>query len=379
MALLKTQQAENQNSMHSTFHIGEQKLQQSVGKQSQMAEIGQKYIRDYMPQQHSEFFSNLPYLFVGYLDDNQNPWAGIIYKKQPLISIITDKKLRLNEPDFSSINATQHKISANDKLGLLGLDLSNKRRNRLSVQVNNTTNTQVELKVLQSFGNCPKYINTRKLIQPSPLDAKAETNQKKLTRLDEKAVRLIQKSDTFFVASYYQQSAQNDSSSNQSLTPASHGADVSHRGGKPGFVKLDQNKELIIPDYAGNNFFNTLGNIEETGKAGLLFFDFSTGDILTMTGEARIDWQAKNLDEFSDAHRLWRFKMTNAYWLKQALPFRMETTGISSNNEDSASKAELAVNLSDSSNVQINPASLHTNFIAGFNYAASLKVKTTKK
>jgi hypothetical protein len=43
---------------------------------------------------------------------------------------------------------------------------------------------------------------------------------------------------------------------------AAHGVDVSHRGGRPGFVRVDAAGEsLRLPDYQGNQFYMTLGNL----------------------------------------------------------------------------------------------------------------------
>ena len=71
-----------------------------------------------------------------------------------------------------------------------------------------------------------------------------------------------------------------------------HGAgiDVSHRGGKPGFVRVDDGvggTVLTFPDFRGNFFFNTLGNITAHPKAGLLFVDHETGGVLQLTGARR--------------------------------------------------------------------------------------------
>jgi hypothetical protein len=38
------------------------------------------------------------------------------------------------------------------------------------------------------------------------------------------------------------------------------GCDVSHKGGPPSFVQQPDVKTLVLPDYTGNNMFNTLGN-----------------------------------------------------------------------------------------------------------------------
>ena len=52
------------------------------------------------------------------------------------------------------------------------------------------------------------------------------------------------------------------------------GMDVSHRGGRPGFVKLDGDT-LVVPDFRGNRYFNTLGNLVSDPRAALVFVDFA--------------------------------------------------------------------------------------------------------
>ncbi|KAK0358316.1 hypothetical protein LTR94_035916, partial [Friedmanniomyces endolithicus] len=86
---------------------------------------------------------------------------------------------------------------------------------------------------------------------------------------------MIGAADTFFVASYAERDDRRQ-------------VDMSHRGGKPGFVRISDDGLLTIPDFDGNLFFNTLGNILSNGKAGLLFADFATGDMVQMTGDAKV-------------------------------------------------------------------------------------------
>ena len=61
-----------------------------------------------------------------------------------------------------------------------------------------------------------------------------------------------------------------------------YGADVSHRCGRPGFVRIDNDSTLTVPDFMGNFFFNTIGNLQVNPRAGLLFPDFSTGNVLML-------------------------------------------------------------------------------------------------
>ena len=62
---------------------------------------------------------------------------------------------------------------------------------------------------------------------------------------------------------------------------------MNHRGGRPGFVRVLGGRTCVIPDYSGNRMMQSLGNVDATPLASLTFFDFVTGDILYLTGNAK--------------------------------------------------------------------------------------------
>lgn len=96
--------------------------------------------------------------------------------------------------------------------------------------------------------------------------------------IDSEVKHIIEATDTFFI-----------SSRSQKMDNINCGLDASHRGGPNGFVTVKNNK-IYFPDYSGNNFFNTLGNIESDGRVGLLFIDFITGNVVLISGNAQILW-----------------------------------------------------------------------------------------
>jgi predicted pyridoxine 5'-phosphate oxidase superfamily flavin-nucleotide-binding protein len=100
------------------------------------------------------------------------------------------------------------------------------------------------------------------------------------------------------------------------------GVDVSHRGGKPGFVRLDGERTLVLPDFAGNSYFNTFGNLALNPRAGLLFIDFDSGDLLYLTGTAEIVWDGAEVVRFAGAQRLLRFLLTEGRRVSGVLPLR---------------------------------------------------------
>ncbi|MNS50210.1 Pyridoxamine 5'-phosphate oxidase [compost metagenome] len=97
--------------------------------------------------------------------------------------------------------------------------------------------------------------------------------------------------------------------------------DVSHRGGKPGFVRVDGNV-LTIPDFSGNRFFNTLGNLTANPRAGLVFIDFEHGDVLQVSGRAEVVLDSPEIQTFAGAERLWRVHVRRVVRRPGALALR---------------------------------------------------------
>jgi PPOX class probable FMN-dependent enzyme len=74
--------------------------------------------------------------------------------------------------------------------------------------------------------------------------------------------------------------------------------DASPRGGKPGFIKILDEKTLLIPDAKGNNRLDTLTNIIASGKVGLLFFIPGIDETLRINGYARLSDHPEMLQHF---------------------------------------------------------------------------------
>ena len=244
---------------------------------------------------------------------------NVILTPPGFISSLDNKRLNINATPVVG-DPLSKALTKGNRLGLLGIELETRRRNRLSGQISQVSDKGIELTVNQTFGNCPQYIQTRKLHTIDPQSMPSIENHG-LTQLDQQAIELINNCDTFFVASYV----------NNGSNIASDGVDVSHRGGKPGFIRIDDTHSLTIPDYLGNFHFNTLGNFLENPKAGLLFIDFSHGSMLTLTGTVEILWDSPDTEFFSGAERLWTFRIDHGYWLKNVLPLRWKLEEISPN------------------------------------------------
>ena len=294
----------------SPFHRGELAIQARLGTQERMDKQGRRVIREYLPEQHRQFYAQLPFLIVGTVEENGDLWASILVGEPGFISSPDEKVLKISaKPLFN--DPLNRSLCDRCDMGLLGIELQSRRRNRLNGVVQNIDHQGFELSVRQSFGNCPKYIQAR-MFQLQGLDPDESKPSHCFNQFGEPENRMITASDTFFIATAYQDSSAGIAS----------GVDVSHRGGKPGFVRIDNDKTLTIPDFPGNCHFNTFGNLELNPRAGLLFIDFANGDLLYLTGTAEVLWADAEIRNFAGAERLLRFHLQRGYRIEGSLPLR---------------------------------------------------------
>ena len=298
--------------INSPFHKGEKALQRHVGKHETAEKMARRMISNFIPDQHRQFYNQLPFLVVGSVDDEGWPWASFLSAKPGFLHSPTPESLDINTTPFNN-DPLGESIKTGKPLGLLGIELTTRRRNRLNAHVSETHDNAFSVKVDQAFGNCPQYIQLRDMdFIHDPEAERATQKNEHFSRLDNEAKRLITKADTFFVSSFVP--TKEDASK--------EGVDVSHRGGKSGFVKVEENT-LTIPDYPGNNLFNTLGNFLVNPKAGLIFPDFETGNLLMLTGTVELLWETEEeVSSYKGAERAWRFTLDHGLRLIDALPFR---------------------------------------------------------
>lgn len=230
-----------------------------------------------MPAQHQLFFSELPYFIASTIDGHGRPWASILCGQVGFVSPVSPNHLALCTT-IAAVDPIYKNLEGGGPVAGLGIQFSNRRRNKVfgrvlpsMVRLSSGRELQLILTTSESLGNCPKYISTRNLTFYDRSGVSQDII-KGMARLDKTGKALIARSDTLFFA-----------------TKGEDDLDVNHRGGPPGFARVDSVEGadvLVIPDYSGNRFFSSLGNIEATGVAGITFCDFTTGDLLYITGSA---------------------------------------------------------------------------------------------
>lgn len=292
-----------------TWHPGEQTLHQRLGLRERMAEIGAQVVRDHMPDQHRELFGKLPTMLLGALDASGQPWATMLAGRPGFVDTPDARTMRIagafdgQDPALAALRAR----GVGAPVGLLGLEPHTRRRNRMNGRLVSLSGESMEIGVVQSFGNCPKYIQAR---DPLTWDDTPPAIAHPLgAGLDARAIALLGAADTVFIAS---------ASAPVPGDGRSEGVDVSHRGGPPGFVRvqtrLDGGIELRIEDFPGNRFFMTLGNLLRHPRAGLLVPDYASGEMLHLAARADVHWEG-------DTREL-RLRVTAALRRPGALPWR---------------------------------------------------------
>ncbi|MEO1094817.1 MAG: pyridoxamine 5'-phosphate oxidase family protein [Cyanobacteria bacterium J06638_28] len=298
----------------SPFHSGEQDVQTRMGVRDRIERQGRRIMRDFLPDQHRDFYSRLPFLIVGMTDEQGYPWVSILTGSPGFVTSPDPHHLRMGtQPLFGSPIANHLQVGAD--IGILGILPENRRRNRSTGQISAVDDEGMTVAIAQTFGNCPQYIQTRAIeVLPEIAHPQQEKVIDQGDRLDAAAQNLIATSDTLFIATAY--SAGKDS--------PTFGADASHRGGKPGFVRIEDDQTFSLPDFTGNFHFNTVGNILLNPKAGFLFIDFETRDLLYLTGHAEIIWDGDEVDAFLGAERFIRFQVAAWRRVKASLPLQFQ-------------------------------------------------------
>jgi uncharacterized protein len=277
------------------FHKGELIAQALAGVDPFNAPI-----RNRMPDQHRTFFPLLPFLAVAVADAAGWPLATLVQGPPGFASSPDPARLdvaALPSPD----DPVRARLVAGAQVGMLGIDLGTRRRNRLNGVVSALGDTGFAVDVVQSFGNCPRYIHVRSLqpVERTPGPVIAFDAD-----LPGRARTMLAETPTLFVASASGADAQDGAA----------GLDISHRGGPAGFVRLEGDV-LVVPDYAGNRYFNTLGNFLAEPRAAIVVADFATGDVLQLQGVVDVDWEAAEPERVPPVERTWRFRIVRG-WLR---------------------------------------------------------------
>ncbi|QGZ48944.1 pyridoxamine 5'-phosphate oxidase family protein [Streptomyces sp. QHH-9511] len=237
------------------------------------------------------FLELQPMLVLGAADADGHVWSTLLTGAPGFVRVTGPHTVSVAAPLPAPAAGT-----AGTPVGTIALDPRTRRRMRLN-GIARPSARGFTIEAEQVFSNCPKYLRKRELHAPDTATPPGAPHHG--TALTPDQERFVRAADTFFVA-----------------TVAPDGADASHRGGNPGFVRVDSPTQLSWRDYPGNAMFLTLGNLESDGRAGLLFLDWGTGTTLQLSGRAHTVYGPDGSD------RTTRFRIERTVETPHAGPLR---------------------------------------------------------
>ncbi|MEU4151103.1 pyridoxamine 5'-phosphate oxidase family protein [Streptomyces sp. NPDC026659] len=293
---------------YGVYHAGSLAVQERAGERERADHVGRSLGQDIRPVA-AAFLGLQPLLIVGAADPGTGRvWASALSGEPGFARATGPRQLSVG-PDLPPVDPlTTALATPGTPIGTIALDPRTRRRMRLNGRLRPTARG-FAVTADQVFSNCPKYIQRRETYER--VEGRERGVPVQHDQLDQAAVEFVTSADTFFLATVH---------------PG--GADASHRGGNPGFVRVDSPRELSWRDYPGNAMFLTLGNLRADPRAGLLFLDWAAGTTLQLTGEAHTEFGA-------DGERTVRFTVTGAIATPAAVPLRWSAPEYSPANPES--------------------------------------------
>lgn len=276
--------------MDSIYHPGERKVQREAGA-IEVAASMERRVLPVLAHLYVNFIQSQPYVFLGTVAADGNAWGSILSGAQGFMRVRDEQTLWIGAlPDKEDPLGGDFRDDA--QIGLLLLDFSTRRR----LRINGSVRVGAEgfaVSTRQVYTNCTRYIQSRRC---ELADAASPRLRKtcRATSLTPDQRERIGNADTFFLATGHPEG----------------GADISHRGGFPGFVQAVDAETIVWPEYNGNGMFNSLGNLVENPACGLLFLDFETGGTLQLSGNAKILSERERTASIPGAERLLEFHIT---------------------------------------------------------------------
>ncbi|MEW9702778.1 pyridoxamine 5'-phosphate oxidase family protein [Paenibacillus sp. SI8] len=301
------------------YHPNEIRVQERAGVRH-IAERKNDIYSD-IPLVAQSFLERQPFIILGAAQENGNVWASALFGNQGFVQVMDSRMIRIQQ--LPRANDPLHQcIWKDNNLGTIAMDFAARQRMRTNGIIRETDSNGLTLQVHQVYSNCPKYIQARDW---SIADERKDDRQSSyLSTMTEAAKRLIQAADTFFIASHHPH----------------YGADISHRGGMPGFVQVLDDHTLVFPDYKGNSMFNTLGNLDGYPQAGLVFLDFETGSMLQLSGTVEVEWGTTAINGIIGAERMVRFHVEQSRFTLSEMPLNWTFVSYSPANPKPKLKSE---------------------------------------
>ena len=293
----------------SRFHDGELIAQRNANESDMAARNGanvdERIIRGALP-----FVRQQKTLYVGSIDPSGRVWASILLGETGFLqpsedagTLVIDLGRVVKQP----LDPLWDNIRHDARVGLLLLELQTRKRLKINGEAVQDGDRLI-VRVTESVPICPRYIQRRTIVMDSSGHPQMPPGIRSGSELRPDQSQLIERADTFFLASVHE----------------THGADCSHRGGPPGFVRILPGGVLRVPDYNGNSMFNSFGNFLLDPQAGLVFPDYEGRRMLQLNGTVEMFWdQPDPAGATGGTGRFWEFKVNR--WIETELPEALRT------------------------------------------------------
>lgn len=280
--------------MENIFHDGQLKVQLIAGEE-EIAKQRIPMISNSLHPRSIPFIEHQVLAFPGSEDSKGNLWLSLIVGERGFIKIPSVNEITI---DLSKIVSNKEdvffkNIESKPTVGLLFHEAARRARYR-AWGVARKNGNQLNFDIKMGYPSCPKHIQ-REIIELTDDSTVLASHYQQGTQLGELEKEWIIGAHTFFIAT---QTKKGDIES-------------SHRGGDPGFIEIQENGILRVPDYLGNSMFSTLGNIYENPKTALLFVDYTKGETLQLSGNSELQFDQNSKDDLyksADTGRFWTFQ-----------------------------------------------------------------------
>lgn len=287
-------------------HAGEQEMQRKAGEGG--PHWGSQMFDGVIPPGFGSFMAAQRLVAVSGEDDAGLMWCTVLTGPPGFVETVDDRTLVLHAVPPDGDPLAQAFAEPRD-VGMVVMSPDTARRVRVNGKARRDGDRLV-VRTEQVLGNCPKYLQIRQVTAVADRAPAAAVHGTALTAAQRE---WVEAADTFFIGS---------------RSPAD-GADASHRGGTPGFVTAPAPDRLSWPDYTGNSFYMTLGNIELNPLAGLVFLDWTTGSTLQLTGRCQVDWRSQRAVALPGALRVVDFHVERVVQIDGASALRWSLHGYS--------------------------------------------------
>lgn len=298
--------------LDSPFHEGELEVQKRAGEEAS-AEANSPMIIGQLYSGALNFIRHQQMAVLSTRDAEGHRWASIVFGRKGFLEPNGQKSLHVAVPsaERDTLDPLWRNLQADPRLGLLLIELANRRRLRINGDAR-LTDSKIILEVTQSFPNCPKYITKREIELELAEVPAADSNVLEGKTLPERIQKRIAAADVLFLATGH----------------AERGNDASHRGGSPGYIQVVDKSTLRLPDYPGNGLFNSLGNVVGDPQVGLLIPNFEEGRQLQLTAAAKILWDHADPEGKTGGTNRW-VEFAISRWLERPLQARLKSALVS--------------------------------------------------